>query len=240
MKINEEFKKFSQDKAIDFKLLSKLMTPQSQTIKTKKPGAYKAFGLFFNGKSFLQVIEDYQLTWPQVDPKKLKIFLTAIMSKYFQTTLACIAKANAIHENIIRTVYFSVFEPGLDIKCHVNYNPHTYRGYLGLTVPEGDVAMKIGGEKLFWHEGEVMVLDHTFPHCPHNYTKEPRVALIIDFFRPEKNRNEMLAVENRLVTKRMQDNPYGFGVFGDDDYVTAEDLKKYGFEHQQNWDDKLF
>lgn len=239
-KIKEEYQSFSQANSDSFKLINQLMTPQSQTIKAKQAGTYKAFGFLYNGKSFLQLIQDHHLSWPNIAQSKITALLTQINHEFFKTTVKCLQTSNAAYDNIIRTMYFSVFEPGLDIKPHINYNPHTYRAYLGLFVPQGDLAMKIGGEKLYWHEGEIMILDHTYPHCPHNHTSQTRVALIIDFLKPEKNRQEMLDFEQQLLRKRMQENPYGYGVFGDDDFIRPEDLKKYGFDQQTEWAANLF
>ena len=240
LEIKADYERFIQDSTVDFNLISEVMTPRSKTINTKKGGTYQGFGLLYHGKSFLQLIEDNHLSWPHYTNEQIKTALNAVFSKHFKATQACINEANRLSQNGIRNVYFSIFKPGLDIKCHINYNPHIYRGYLGLTVPKGDIAMKICGETLHWQEGEIMVLDHTFPHCPHNRTQESRVALIIDFYQPDKDRKTMVELENKLITERMQTNPYGFGVFGDDDFVSAEDLKKYGFEEQANWSNNLF
>jgi beta-hydroxylase len=238
--IREEYKNFALDAVIDFAELSKITTPQSKTIKTKALNTYKAFTLLLQGKPFLDFIKDYQVSWPEIQSEKMPEMITPILEKHFPKTLACIHEAQTLAHGLIRNIYFSVFEPGLDIKCHINYNPHTYRAYLGLIVPPGDIAMKIGGEQLNWHEGEIMVLDHNFPHCPHNRTNQARVALIIDFLKPEKPFNDMLELESQLFKKRMQDNPYSFGIFSDEDYIKPEDLKKFGFKEQEEWNKNLF
>ncbi len=125
------------------------------------------------------------------------------------------------------------------IKLHVNYNPHMNRGYLGLIVPQGDVAMKICHDKYYWYEGQFMVLDHSYPHCPHNYTDYDRVVLVIDFFKPDKPREEVEQFEQNLVNERMKDNPYSLGVFGQSDRAQKEDFIKYGLAHQLEWDKTL-
>ncbi|PMB03912.1 aspartyl beta-hydroxylase, partial [Fischerella thermalis CCMEE 5328] len=150
-----------------------------------------------------------------------------------------IEKVNFVEDNILRNVYFGTFHPGLDIKLHVNYNPHMNRGYLGLIVPEGDVAMKICHDKLYWHEGEFMVLDHSYPHCPHNYTNYDRTVLVVDFFKPDWSRKEAIQFEKEQVAQRMEDNPYSLGVFGKSDKAKEEDFIKYGLAHQLEWDKAL-
>ncbi|MEJ1934667.1 aspartyl/asparaginyl beta-hydroxylase domain-containing protein, partial [Nostoc sp. NIES-2111] len=124
-------------------------------------------------------------------------------------------------------------------KLHVNYNPHMNRGYLGLIVPEGDVAMKICYDKLYWHEGEFLILDHSYPHCPHNYTNYDRTVLVVDFFKPDQPREDVIKFEQEQVAQRMQDNPYSLGVFGKSDKAKEEDFIKYGLAHQLEWDKAL-
>jgi beta-hydroxylase len=113
------------------------------------------------------------------------------------------------------------------------------RGYLGLIVPDGDVAMKICHDKLYWHEGEFLILDHSYPHCPHNYTDYERTVLVVDFFKTDKPREEVIQVEQELVGQRMQENPYSLGVFGKSDKAKIEDFIKYGLSHQLEWDKAL-
>lgn len=162
-----------------------------------------------------------------------------IREKYFPNLANVIEKVNFSNDDIIRNAYFGTFHPGLDIKLHVNYNPHMNRGYLGLIVPEGDVAMKICHEQLYWHEGEFLILDHSYPHCPHNYTNYDRTVLVVDFFKPDKSRAEVIQFEQEQVSQRMQDNPYSLGVFGKSDKAKEEDFIKYGLAHQLEWDKAL-
>ena len=150
-----------------------------------------------------------------------------------------IATINRAHDEILRNVYFGTFHPGLDIKLHVNNNAHMNRGYLGLIVPVGDVAMQICHDTLYWHEGEFMVLDHSYPHCPHNYTDGDRTVLVVDFFKPERPRAESIEAEKIQVQQRMQDNIYSLGVFGKSDRARPEDFIKYGLAHQLEWDEAL-
>lgn len=112
------------------------------------------------------------------------------------------------------------------------------RGYLGLIVPEGDVAMKICHDKLYWREGEFLVLDHSYPHCPHNYTNYDRTVLVI-FFKTDQPRADVVQFEQELVTQRISENPYSLGVFGKSDQASEEDFIKYGLSHQLDWDKQL-
>ena len=193
----------------------------------------------FQGVFIEKYIQSHQIQYPDYEFRDASEQSLQLRETYFPTLSTVIAIVNANHENIIRNVYFGTFHPGWDIKLHVNNHPHMNRGYLGLIVPAGDVAMQICQDKLFWHEGEFMVLDHSYPHCPHNYTDYDRTVLIVDFFKPDMPREEAIKFEAALVTKRMQDNPYSLGVFGKSDQAKREDFIKYGLAHQLDWDKAL-
>ena len=238
--IRDEFTAFMNDASDEeLKLTYDILGPKSKTIKTKGNGKYSAFGILFQGIFIEQYIRLYQIQYPDSQPDDASEKTLALRKKYFSNLAQVIEKVNLDNDNIIRNAYFGIFHPGLDIKLHVNYNPHMNRGYLGLVVPEGDVAMKICHEQLYWHEGKFMILDHSYPHCPHNYTNYDRIVLVIDFFKPDKPREEVIAFEKEQVTQRMQENPYSLGVFGKSDKATFEDFIKYGFAHQLEWDKAL-
>ncbi len=216
-----------------------VLGPKSKTIKTKVNSKYSAFGILFQGLFIEEYIQLHQIEYPHNKPNDASEKALALREKYFPNLARVIEKVTLVRDNLIRNVYFGTFHPGLDIKLHVNYNPHMNRGYLGLIVPEGDVAMKICHDQFYWHEGEFMVLDHSYPHCPHNYTNYDRTVLVVDFFKPDQPREESLRFEQELVTQRMQDNPYSLGVFGKSDKAQVEDFIKYGLAHQLEWDKVL-
>ena len=238
--IRDEFTHFinqASQEELDFTY--DVMGPKSKTIKTKGEKKYSAFGVLFQGQFIEEYIQEHQINYPDYDSDVAAKKALTLREKYFPILAKAIEQVNLSNDNIIRNVYFGTFHPGLDIKLHVNYNPHMNRGYLGLIVPEGDVAMKICHDKLYWHEGEFMILDHSYPHCPHNYTEFDRTVLIVDFFKTDKPREEVVAFEQELVSQRMQDNPYSLGVFGQSDRASKEDFIKYGLAHQLEWDKAL-
>ena len=238
--IRDEFTHFiNQASESELKFTYDVMGPKTKTIKTKGEKKYSAFGILFQGKFIDQYIQAHQITYPDYDSDKAAKQALALREKYFPNLAKTIAQVNLSNDNLIRNVYFGTFHPGLDIRLHVNYNPHMNRGYLGLIVPEGDVAMKICHEKLYWYEGEFMILDHSYPHCPHNYTDFDRTVLIVDFFKTDRPREEVIEFERELVTQRMADNPYSLGIFGKSDRAKQEDFIKYGLEHQLEWDKAL-
>ncbi len=221
------------------KFADNVMGPKSKTVKTKGNSKYSAFGVLFQGLLIENYIRAHHIEYPQYAGQNVPEMALELRKKYFPTLTEAIAATNAANDNILRNVYFGTFHPGLDIKLHVNYNPHMNRGYLGLIVPEGDVAMKICHDTLYWHEGEFLVLDHSYPHCPHNYTEFQRTVLVVDFFKTDQPRETVIRMEQELVGQRMQENPYSLGVFGKSDKAPIEDFIKYGLSHQLEWDKAL-
>jgi beta-hydroxylase len=238
--IRDEFTGFiKQASDEELKFTYEVLGPKSKTIRTKGNSKYSAFGILFQGLLIEDYIQVHHIQYPDYGTDKASEKALSLRKKYFPNLTKAIAQVNSAEDNIIRNVYFGTFHPGLDIKLHINYNPHMNRGYLGLIVPEGDVAMKICRDKLYWHEGKFMVLDHSYPHCPHNYTNYDRTVLVVDFFKPDKPRAKSIRFEEEQVTQRMQDNPYSLGVFGKSDQAQEEDFVKYGLAYQLEWDKAL-
>lgn len=238
--IRDEFTSFIQQASHEeLKFAYAVLGPKSKTIKTKGDSKYSAFGILFQGLFIEEYIQKHQIKYPDYGTDEASEKALALRKKYFSNVANAIEKVNFSDDNILRNVYFGTFHPGLDIKLHVNYNPHMNRGYLGLIVPEGDVAMKICHEQLYWHEGEFLILDHSYPHCPHNYTNCDRTVLVVDFFKPDKPKEEVIQFEKEQVTQRMLDNPYSLGVFGKSDQAKEADFIKYGLAHQLEWDKAL-
>lgn len=231
------FKHKASQKELQFTF--EVLGPKSQTIKTKGNAKYSAFGVLFQGRFIEQYIQVHQIQYPQYELQDVPEKARELRERYFPKLTQAIEEINSLNDSVIRNVYFGTFHPGLDVKLHVNYNPHMNRGYLGLIVPDGDVAMKICHDKLYWHEGEFLILDHSYPHCPHNYTDRDRTVLVVDFFKTDKPREEVIQIEQELVKQRMQENPYSLGVFGKSDKAQIEDFIKYGLSHQLEWDKAL-
>lgn len=84
-----------------------------------------------------------------------------------------------------------------------------------------------------------MVLDHSYPHCPHNYTDHERTVLVVDFFKTDQPREDVVRFEQELVKQRMAEDPYSLGVFGKNDKAKPEVFVLYGLSHQLEWDKGL-
>jgi beta-hydroxylase len=236
----DEFTHFTHNASKEeLELAYEVLGPKSKTIKVKGNSKYSAFGVLFQGLFIDKYIQFHQIQYPDCNADEASEKALALREKYFPNLAKAIVQVNSIEDDILRNVYFGTFHPGLDIKLHVNYNPHINRGYLGLIVPAGDIAMKICHDKYYWHEGEFMVLDHSYPHCPHNYTDRDRTVLVVDFFKPDWPKEKAIEFERKEVTERMQDNPYSLGVFGKSDRAQEADFIKYGLAHQLEWDKAL-
>jgi aspartyl/asparaginyl beta-hydroxylase (cupin superfamily) len=238
--IRDEFKFFkNQATEEELTFAYDVMGPKSKTVKTKGNAKYSAFGVLFQGLLIENYIQTHHIQYPQYASQNVPQKTLELRERYFPTLTEAIQATNSATDNILRNAYFGTFHPGLDVKLHVNYNPHMNRGYLGLIVPQGDVAMKICHDQLYWHEGEFLVLDHSYPHCPHNYTEYERTVLVVDFFKTDQPRADVMQMEEELVEQRMQENPYSLGVFGKSDKAHVEDFIKYGLSHQLEWDKAL-
>jgi beta-hydroxylase len=63
--------------------------------------------------------------------------------------------------------------------------------------------------------------------------------LVVDFFKTDKPREELIRFEQEVVRQRMQESTYSLGVFGKSDKASREDFIKYGLSHQLEWDKAL-
>ncbi|HEY9605431.1 MAG TPA: aspartyl/asparaginyl beta-hydroxylase domain-containing protein [Allocoleopsis sp.] len=238
--IRDEFSDFRQNASQEeLQFAFDVLGPKNETIKTKGNSKYSAFGILFQGMFIEKYIQVHRIEYPQYELQNVPKKAQELRERYFPKLTKAIEESNLLNDNILRNVYYGTFHPGLDVKLHVNYNPHMNRGYLGLIVPEGDVAMKICHDKLYWHEGEFLILDHSYPHCPHNYTDYERTVLVVDFFKPDKPKKEVIQFEQEVVRQRMQENPYSLGIFGNNDKAKREDFIKYGLSHQLEWEKAL-
>jgi beta-hydroxylase len=95
--------------------------------------------------------------------------------------------AELVHRHVPNhgAVGFSVLQPMTRIKPHEGYPGSFLRGHLGLKVPKGDCALKVGEETRSWEIGRLMIFDDRLTHEAWNLTEEVRVVLLFDFV-PQK------------------------------------------------------
>ncbi len=84
----------------------------------------------------------------------------------------------------MKTAMFSILAPGKRIPPHHGPWKGVLRYHLGLVVPEGDTAIRVGTEIGRWSEGSSLVFDDTFEHEAWNDTDQTRVVLFVDVVRP--------------------------------------------------------
>lgn len=84
----------------------------------------------------------------------------------------------------LTTAGFSRMAPGTRIAPHEGWVTTVYRAHLGLVVPDGDCALRVGDEVRQWREGETFVFDDTVEHEAWNRAQSDRTVLLFDFSRP--------------------------------------------------------
>ena len=65
------------------------------------------------------------------------------------------------------------------------------RCHLGVKVPDGDCAIRVGEEVRRWREGKCLVFDDYFEHEAWNHTDEDRLVLIVDLWHPGLSATEV-------------------------------------------------
>jgi len=94
-------------------------------------------------------------------------------------------------------VLFSLLQPGTRIRPHHGFTNARLIGHLPLLVPEG-CALRVGNETRPWREGELVVFDDSMEHEAWNLSKELRVVLLFDVWRPELTDRERALVAATL------------------------------------------
>lgn len=100
-----------------------------------------------------------------------------------ENTARCPFTAELIQRHIPNhgAVGFSVLEPGTRIQPHVGYQGSFLRCHLGLSVPDGDCRLAVGGDTRAWQAGKALVFDDRVEHAAWNLTPIERVVLLVDF-----------------------------------------------------------
>lgn len=100
------------------------------------------------------------------------------------------------------TAGFSCLAPGSSTHLHRNRDGYAWRAHLGLQIPAGDVGLEVDGASHRWQEGRFLVWDPTLPHRAWNHTGQDRHILLLDFFRPEHPRDEMVALMQQIIAQQ--------------------------------------
>jgi aspartate beta-hydroxylase len=81
-------------------------------------------------------------------------------------------------------IYASRMRAGTHIQAHRGPTNLRLRCHLGIKVPEGDCAIRVGEQIQPWREGRCLVFDDHFEHEAWNHTGEDRIVLIVDMWHP--------------------------------------------------------
>jgi hypothetical protein len=92
-------------------------------------------------------------------------------------------------------IHLSVLEPGAHIPPHCGGGNAKLTLHLPLHIPEGDTAIRVGGEQRGWREGEVLIFDDSFVHEAWNRTQERRAVLLLTAYHPDLSREEIGVLE---------------------------------------------
>jgi aspartate beta-hydroxylase len=95
------------------------------------------------------------------------------------------------------SVLFSLLRPGTRIKPHHGFTNARLICHLPLIVPP-DCGLRVGNETHTWREGELVIFDDSIEHEAWNLSKELRVVLLFDVWRPELTDQERTLVAATL------------------------------------------
>jgi aspartate beta-hydroxylase len=88
-------------------------------------------------------------------------------------------------------MYFSRMSPGAHVTPHCGPTNVRLRCHLGIDIPDGDCAIRVGTETRRWQNGRCLVFDDSFEHEAWNHTDRPRTVLIVDIWHPDLTRGEI-------------------------------------------------
>ncbi|MDQ6834738.1 MAG: aspartyl/asparaginyl beta-hydroxylase domain-containing protein [Actinomycetota bacterium] len=88
-------------------------------------------------------------------------------------------------------IYVSRMRPGTHIEAHRGPTNLRVRCHLGIAIPGGDCAIRVGDETRPWSEGSCVVFDDSFEHEAWNHTGEDRIVLIVDLWHPSLSSAEI-------------------------------------------------
>jgi aspartyl/asparaginyl beta-hydroxylase (cupin superfamily) len=92
-------------------------------------------------------------------------------------------------------IYASRMRPGAHIQAHRGPTNLRVRCHLGIKVPGGDCAIRVGDHSQQWRDGQCLVFDDYFEHEAWNHTEEDRIVLIVDLWHPGLSATEVRLLE---------------------------------------------
>lgn len=76
---------------------------------------------------------------------------------------------------------FSIMRAGAHIPPHEGLQASFLRCHLGIDIPEGDTALRVGEDVYRWENGKAFVFDDRLTHEAWNKTQEDRIILLVDY-----------------------------------------------------------
>ncbi|HEV3127653.1 MAG TPA: aspartyl/asparaginyl beta-hydroxylase domain-containing protein [Solirubrobacteraceae bacterium] len=91
--------------------------------------------------------------------------------------------------------YVSRMRAATHIQAHRGPTNLRVRCHLGIQVPDGDCAIRVGPQTRRWQDGRCLVFDDYFEHEAWNHTEQDRIVLIVDLWHPGLSATEVSLLE---------------------------------------------
>jgi aspartate beta-hydroxylase len=144
-----------------------------------------------------------------VDRRDWRVFMPKVYGREFPDNLAeCPVLASLLHQMPeVLSATLSYLDPHKRIPRHRGPFRGIMRFHLGLAMPvaaDGRPAtvLTIDGREHRFGDGECLLWDDTYPHEVWNNSDQPRVALLLDVWRPDMSRD--MEVLSRLIVRGVQ------------------------------------
>jgi aspartyl/asparaginyl beta-hydroxylase (cupin superfamily) len=98
----------------------------------------------------------------------------------------------------LTSAFINVLEPQARIPPHQGDSQAIIRFHLGLDVPDGDCAIRVGGETRRCANGKLLAFSDAHEHSSWNATGENRVVMVFDVLRPEYRSQRQMICANVL------------------------------------------
>jgi Aspartyl/Asparaginyl beta-hydroxylase len=93
--------------------------------------------------------------------------------------------AELVEQKLLCKTYFALMRSGVHLTEHCGGHNVCLRMHLGLRIPPGDAALRVGGVDRRWEDGKQIFFDDTFVHEAWNRTGQDRYILLMRILHPE-------------------------------------------------------
>jgi tetratricopeptide (TPR) repeat protein len=97
-------------------------------------------------------------------------------------------------------VFFSLLKAGQHITPHYGLSNHSLTVHLPFIVPDSGY-LRVGEDKVNWHEGKLIVFDDSFDHEAHNTSDKDRVVLIFSVWHPDLTKSEQGDIKATFIAR---------------------------------------